>query len=156
MSCGQVSHKHILKRHDCRGLPGGKSLSFACTNESNQRKVHPLCRPFGVPSFYPASRAAHKLARSAARPRAQTYSPSLPPAGWIKRSGAEGIAKQQPIPTNLPLKGRFIALTGWLASQQARALREGFDFEFLSLLRRFVLSRQPGAVKANMFEHVAA
>ena len=47
-------------------------------------------------------------------------------------------------------------MSGWLASHQARALREAFDFDFLFLLYRFVLSRQPGAVKANMFEHVAA
>ena len=53
------------------------------------------------------------------------------------------------------MKGRLIFI-GWLASHQARASREDFDFEFLSLLCRFVLSSQPGAVKANMFEHVAA
>jgi hypothetical protein len=46
----------------CRGLPGGKLLSFASPKESSQRKGDPLLRPFGVPKISHQQRAARKLA----------------------------------------------------------------------------------------------
>ena len=43
-----------------------------------KRGQTPVCRPFGVPSVARLVRLPHKLARSATRPRAQTYSSEFP------------------------------------------------------------------------------
>src|SRR4030067_37714 len=56
------------------------SVTFSCfaKEKVTKKKATPVCRPCGVPCVARLVRLPHKLARSATRPRAQTYSSEFP------------------------------------------------------------------------------
>ena len=61
----------------CRGSP--TASCFSClAKKSNQKKSPPIHHLFEVPCIARLARLPHKLARSATRPRAQTYSSEFP------------------------------------------------------------------------------
>jgi hypothetical protein len=73
-------------------------VTFFCfaKKKVTKEKATPVRRCFAVPSVTQPDRPPHKLARSAARPRAQTYSSDYPClACATRRRTGEGKAKNQ-------------------------------------------------------------
>ena len=64
-----------------------------------KEKATPVCRPCGVPCVARLVRLPHKLARSASRPRAQTYSSEFPDQPALL-GGAQGRKSGNPKPKN--------------------------------------------------------
>jgi hypothetical protein len=72
-------------------------VTFFCfaKKKVTKEKATPARRPFGVPSVAQLVRLPHKLARSATRPRAQTYSSEFPDQ-FPLLGGAQGKVSQNP------------------------------------------------------------
>jgi hypothetical protein len=73
-------------------------VTFSCfaKEKVTKKKATPAHRPFGVPCVAQPDRPPHKLARSAARPRAQTYSSDTPCLVCAtRRCTGEGKAENQ-------------------------------------------------------------
>lgn len=82
------------KKQNRRGLPGSKFLSFASPNERNQRKGDPGLPPLRGTLDQSRTSGAAQLARSAARPRAQTVLAQPHRSFVADRGGAQGIESQ--------------------------------------------------------------
>jgi len=74
-------------------------VTFSCfaKEKVTKKKATPVCRPCGVPCAARLVRLPHKLARSATRPRAQTYSSEFPDQPALL-GGAQGMKNGNPKP----------------------------------------------------------
>ena len=92
-----------LSKHECseKPTPSGVArqlVTFFCfaKKKVTKEKATPARRPFGVPCVARLARLPHKLARSATRPRAQTYSSEFPdPPPLLGGGTGERKAKTQ-------------------------------------------------------------
>ncbi len=93
------NNRWALRRMDSkqnrRGLPDSKLLSFASPKESNQRKGDPGLPPLRGALAQPQTSGAAQLARSAARPRAQTVLAEHHRSFTSERGGAQGKVGQR-------------------------------------------------------------
>ena len=121
------------------GSPTAGTFLLLAQKKGTKEKGTPFHRPFGVPCV---ARQTGRLRNS--RFALRQSSPTAP--GFLgkprRRRRGFGSCGRSPLFYSLPFKGRARVGMGC--------------FVLRSLLCRFVLSSQPGAVKANMFEHVAA
>jgi hypothetical protein len=80
-------------------------VTFSCfaKEKVTKKKATPARRPCGVPCVAQLARLPHKLARSATRPRAQTYSSEFPDQ-FPLLGGAQGNEKQK----SKTLRGHFV------------------------------------------------
>jgi len=79
-------------------------VTFSCfaKEKVTKKKATPVHRPCGVPCVARLVRLPHKLARSATRPRAQTYSSEFPDQ-FPLLGGAQGKEKHKPKTTGWAL-----------------------------------------------------
>ena len=99
-----------LSKHECSANPtpsgvARQLVTFSCfaKEKVTKKKATPARRPFGVPSVAQLVRLPHKLARSATRPRAQTYSSEFPDQ-FPLLGGTQGKKKRKPKPP----RGHFV------------------------------------------------
>src|SRR3970040_246672 len=94
--CGILSSFRQIKINTAGGSPAASHLFLLRKEKVTKKKATPAHRPFGVPCVAQPDRPPHKLARSASRPRAQTYSSDYPCLVCAtRRCTGEGKAKNQ-------------------------------------------------------------
>src|SRR3970040_2033069 len=76
--CGILSSFRQIKNSFAVGSPAASHFFLLRQEKVTKKKATPAHRPFGVPCVAQPDRPPHKLARSASRPRAQTYSSDCP------------------------------------------------------------------------------
>src|SRR5450759_4215051 len=81
-----------FKVNTAGGSPAASHFLLLRQNKVTKEKAPPVCRPCGVPCVARLVRLPHKLARSATRPRAQTYSSEFPDQPALL-GGAQGDEK---------------------------------------------------------------
>jgi hypothetical protein len=88
---GEPVEPQVAVRTDCRGLPGGKLLSFASPKESNQRKGDPGAPPLRGSLRCSTGQAAAELATL------KQSSPKSPDQPALL-GGVQGKEKRKPKP----------------------------------------------------------
>ena len=86
-----------FKVNTAGGSPAASHFLLLRQNKVTKEKAPPVCRPCGVPCVARLVRLPHKLARSATRPRAQTYSSEFPDQPALL-GGAQGMKSEIPKP----------------------------------------------------------
>jgi hypothetical protein len=84
-----------IKVNTAGGCPAASYLLLLRQKKVTEEKATPVCRRCAVPCVAQQVRLPHKLARSATRPRAQTYSSEFPDPPALL-GGAQGKESQKP------------------------------------------------------------
>ena len=132
-----------FKTNTVGGSPTASHFLLLRQKKVTQEKATPIRHPFGVPCVARLVRLPHKLARSATRPRAQTYSSEFPdPPPLLGGGTGEGKAKTK-IKNQSPRRWAQSAHL-LIKKQRGHSCPHKTAFEFLSPVRRLDISQTSG------------